>query len=291
GTGVWAPGTEIAGQGRVDLVAAVSDTAETIRRLTEHKLVPLLTQVSEVVSKAATAVDDNAAPLLSSLNRFAVRLEEQGPETLASVAGAADEIGRASRELTSLVDGERSARIDEVIDNVTRASANLLSLSEESRVNVNGLLGAETAARLQALSDNLNGAALSFRKLGERTSASLGSVLNERTGERLARALDAFAAAAGNVSSLSAELRRTRARVDGILGKLDALAAASGPEVATATADLRFVLDTIAREIGTITQNLEDASHNFNEFSRAIRRNPGVLLRGQSTNDAAFSDR
>lgn len=288
---VWAPGSEIAGQGRVDLVSAVSDTANTIRRLTEHNIVPLLTQVGAVVNKAATAVDDNAAPLLSSLNRLATQLEAQGPQTLSSVAGAADEIARASRGLTSLVGGERTARIDEVIENVLRTSEDLRHLGEETRANVGGLLGPETATRVQVLGDNLNAAAVSFRELADNTNATMGTVLNEDTAKRLASALGAFATAANNVSRLSAELRRTRAKVDGILDGLDRVIAVSGPEVQAATGDLRFVLDTIARDIATITQNLEDSSHNFNEFSRAIRRNPGVLLRGQSTNDASFSDR
>lgn len=44
--------------------------------------------------------------------------------------------------------------------------------------------------------------------------------------------------------------------------------------------DLRFTLDSVARHVETINANLEATSHNMNEFSRQIRRDPSVLVRG-----------
>jgi phospholipid/cholesterol/gamma-HCH transport system substrate-binding protein len=36
----------------------------------------------------------------------------------------------------------------------------------------------------------------------------------------------------------------------------------------------------VARNIDSVTYNLESTSRNFNEFSRQLRENPGVLIGG-----------
>jgi phospholipid/cholesterol/gamma-HCH transport system substrate-binding protein len=42
----------------------------------------------------------------------------------------------------------------------------------------------------------------------------------------------------------------------------------------------------ISRRIDSITGDLESTTRNMNEFSRQIRENPGVLVRGRETSDA-----
>ena len=44
--------------------------------------------------------------------------------------------------------------------------------------------------------------------------------------------------------------------------------------------DLRYSLQAVARNIDSVTYNLEGTARNMNEFSREIRQDPAVLLGG-----------
>ena len=44
---------------------------------------------------------------------------------------------------------------------------------------------------------------------------------------------------------------------------------------------LRYTLEELSASAEGILQNLESTSRNMNEFSRQLRRNPGLLLSGK----------
>ena len=50
--------------------------------------------------------------------------------------------------------------------------------------------------------------------------------------------------------------------------------------------DLQHTLETVARHVDAISHNLEVTTHNMNEFSRQLRENPGVLVRGRSSGNS-----
>ena len=52
-------------------------------------------------------------------------------------------------------------------------------------------------------------------------------------------------------------------------------------EIGHAITDLHDSLEAVARHIDAITHNLELSTRNLSEFSRQIRENPGVLVRGR----------
>ena len=52
-------------------------------------------------------------------------------------------------------------------------------------------------------------------------------------------------------------------------------------DVSEALDDLRHTTAALASHIDAITANLEDAIRNANEFSKQIREDPSVLLRGR----------
>jgi len=70
-----------------------------------------------------------------------------------------------------------------------------------------------------------------------------------------------------------------------MVGSVDGLVTGNADQVKRALDDLSHTLASIARHVDTINSNLESTSHNMNEFSRQIRRNPGVLVRGTSDGD------
>lgn len=52
-------------------------------------------------------------------------------------------------------------------------------------------------------------------------------------------------------------------------------------------ADLHYVTESMSRHIDSINQNLEGTARNMYEFSRQIRKNPGLLLGGKAPRDQA----
>ena len=56
-------------------------------------------------------------------------------------------------------------------------------------------------------------------------------------------------------------------------------------DLSEAIDDVRHTTAALASHIDAITSNLEDATRNANEFSKQIRENPGVLLRGRETEE------
>lgn len=94
--------------------------------------------------------------------------------------------------------------------------------------------------------------------------------------------LDDFATTAGNLGELTTHLESSLARVDEMVTRMNGLVAENADGVDQMVDDLGHTLDSVARHVDTINANLEATTHNVNEFSEQIRRNPSVLLRGTS---------
>jgi phospholipid/cholesterol/gamma-HCH transport system substrate-binding protein len=93
--------------------------------------------------------------------------------------------------------------------------------------------------------------------------------------------------ATSGFDALLANLEGTRKDVDSMIKQLDRLLDEERGEVSKAIDDLRHSLAAVARHIDATTANLEATTRNLDEFSRQIRENPGVLIRGRETDDGA----
>ncbi len=93
--------------------------------------------------------------------------------------------------------------------------------------------------------------------------------------------------AVGSFTEFANELRVTRGRLDQLLDSIDTMLVDNKLDVERAIVDLRHVVDSVARHIDALNQNMEGAARNMNEFSRQIRKNPGVLLGGTAPEDQA----
>lgn len=105
-------------------------------------------------------------------------------------------------------------------------------------------------------------------------------VLNEQNAHRISQSID-------NVAALTAGLKDSRVKVDAVLTALDKAVEKNGPTVEASLKDLRYTLQSVARNIDSVTYNLEGTSRNFNEFSRQLRENPGVLIGGTKPREDA----
>jgi phospholipid/cholesterol/gamma-HCH transport system substrate-binding protein len=112
------------------------------------------------------------------------------------------------------------------------------------------------------------------------TQASRGvnQVLNDENRAELHRIL-------ANLGEASSAVTRLAQEVSGVLARVDGMVADNRENVDQALDGLNHSLQSIARHIDALNQNLEGTSRNMNEFSRRIRHNPGLLLRGGSSGD------
>lgn len=92
------------------------------------------------------------------------------------------------------------------------------------------------------------------------------------------------------INATIADLNRlgsTLEKADHLVGNMDNMVTDTKPEIESAISDLRFVMETMSRHVDTISQNMEGTSRNMYEFSRHIRKNPGLLLGGTPPADNA----
>lgn len=118
------------------------------------------------------------------------------------------------------------------------------------------------------------------------TVDQINAILSPVNVERVGQILQNLDSATGEFSTLIEGLGETRQLVGGLITKLDALLEEDQGELSVAIRDLRHTLAAISRRIDSITSDLESTTRNLNEFSRQLRENPGVLVRGRETNDA-----
>jgi phospholipid/cholesterol/gamma-HCH transport system substrate-binding protein len=80
---------------------------------------------------------------------------------------------------------------------------------------------------------------------------------------------------------VSTDLSKTRAEIDELLRTVDRMLDRKQGEIGHAITDLHESLEAVARHIDAISQNLEASTRDLAEFSRQVRENPGVLVRGR----------
>ncbi len=158
-------------------------------------------------------------------------------------------------------------------------------LGDQGKVLVEELsdLATDLSRRVPLIVDDVEDLATQLKKpAGELDK--LFSPENRKTLEKVVANADG---AVTKFTSFASELSETRARADRILDTLDTMLVDNRLDVEQAIVDLRHVVDSVARHIDALNQNMEGAARNMHEFSRQIRKNPGLLLGGSPPPDQA----
>jgi phospholipid/cholesterol/gamma-HCH transport system substrate-binding protein len=119
----------------------------------------------------------------------------------------------------------------------------------------------------------------------DRASDQLAVLLSPENVERVGRSLEGVEEASRSLSQLGQNLDGTRKRMDGVLARVDELVQEDRGEVSEALRDLNHSLAAVARHIDSIAADLEASSRNLSEFTRQIREDPGVIVRGRERGD------
>jgi phospholipid/cholesterol/gamma-HCH transport system substrate-binding protein len=94
-------------------------------------------------------------------------------------------------------------------------------------------------------------------------------------------------AATSNFLKFSSDLDKTRQAINEATETINRVITQNAGNIDESIRDLRYTLGTAARYVDDIAQGAAEASRNLAEFSRQIRDNPGIVLRGQPQPDDA----
>lgn len=122
---------------------------------------------------------------------------------------------------------------------------------------------------IETFTRNLNGASAEVMKLA-----------SAKNRKQIEEVLDHMEVAAVKFNTVLSATRQ-------VVGDLNKLVAEPKGDVDAIVSESRYIVESVARHIDTINQNMEGAARNMNEFSRQIRANPGLLLSGTKPNDQA----
>lgn len=159
------------------------------------------------------------------------------------------------------------------IGSLTRDS--LKPLLDNLNRQVSGL-GGEMETRVPRILDDVESM---VGKL-DQSAGALAQMLNPDNSRRVGNILTDVESTAANFSALSAGLQATQKQLDALMHDAQGLVGGNQEDVRAAVLSLRQALDSVAREVDGILYEINSASRNMNEFSRELRGNPGLLLKG-----------
>ena len=283
------PGDEIRGQQATDIFAAVSDTANALKRLTETRLEPMLANLDHYIDSIGRILVDDGGAIVRDIGIFSRTLAERGPELIDEVVSLSAALQRTSDSLSTILSPGNAGKLNEVVDNVLRASATLALLSNEARDDVRAILGPESQKRITTMMENFSRASANVATVSQTLDERVKEVLTPDMAEKVQNALGNVSIAAENVAGLTSDLHATRKRLDRLLEELNAISDENRPGLRASVVDLRHTLRSLSQSVDTITYNLEGTSRNLSEFSRTIRNDPSILLRGTSKDAGELS--
>jgi phospholipid/cholesterol/gamma-HCH transport system substrate-binding protein len=181
--------------------------------------------------------------------------------------GPAKEMAVAGSELTGMESADIFTAMNELAGQITQLTrTQIMPLVQTLTERVDSITGTidkntpELVEQSRALLARLNRASDSVNDvLKTDNRAALGSIL-------------------ANTRDLTLQLRSTQEKLDDALRQLDSIAKENRSGVRDSVDDLRSIMAALSGRIDSMSQHLEAASRNFDEFSREVRKSPNRLL-------------
>lgn len=200
---------------------------------------------------------------------------EESANVIDAVSGLASNLSRiAERDLVPLLGN---------LNRVSEAVASMMGGDGEELVgDIRGILQ-DIATRAPGIFDNID------EITGQLNTSSnrIAQLLNRENVAELDAIIGDLGAASTNLAVLTEQMGDTRKTADELLQRLNTVVADNQLDVDRSIVDMRHSVESVARHIDSINQNLEGAARNMFEFSRQIRQNPGLLLGGKPPQDEA----
>jgi len=181
--------------------------------------------------------------------------------------GSSKEIAPPGSELAGRETADIFAAVNELAGEMTELTRNQIApliknLSEhvDSIASVIDTNTPELVKKMHVLLDRLNVA-----------SDNVNDLLKVDNRQALGQIL-------ANTRDLTKELRVTQEKLDDALSQLDSIAKENRPGIRESVDNLRSILAALSGRMDSITQHIEVASRNFDEFAREVRKSPNRLL-------------
>lgn len=125
-----------------------------------------------------------------------------------------------------------------------------------------------------------------------RTSAELQTVFNSQNQDNLSDFLSNMNSASTNINELVEHIDNTRqsmdillSNIDKVIGDINYIVETNDGKLNDSFSDIQKTLSVISTHIDVIAHHLEGSSRNMQEFTRQIKDNPSLLIRGSSQTD------
>lgn len=211
--------------------------------------------------------------------------EVQGREAaniFAAVSSMAGTIGDLSQNsLKPLLDDMR--RTVGLVGDILEGGASALVGDASTLVgDVNRMVG-DISGRAPGIMSDLE----SFMQKINIAADDVNQLLVPENRKKLEGMISSIDRAANDFVRLSKDLNGTRRHFDDLIAALNGVIEENRPRIDQSMVDLRHVMESVARHIDSVNQNMEGAARNLYEFSRQIRQNPGLLLGARPPADKA----
>lgn len=205
---------------------------------------------------------DSMARAAASGILAAVAIDIKGGAAPAMLAPGAEIAGGANANIFAVMN-EMAGQVADLNQNALKPLLATLNVRADALGKILEQQAPEILANLTAITVNVD----------KMTSTLSTKVVNEPNAERMSQAIQ-------NAADLTAGLKDSRQKLDSVLGSLDKVVTGNRHELEASVKDLRYTLQAVARNIDSVTYNLDGTTRNLHEFSRQVRDNPGILLGG-----------
>lgn len=203
-----------------------------------------------------------------------VKAQERA-DMFAAVAGVAGDFGDLSnnylKPLLANVD-DAVSRINEFL--AADGEGQMIASDARQTMGVAREIMGDLSGRIPTIAGQLEGI---LDDIGT-TSDRLNTVLSPSNQTKIIGMID-------NLNAATQKFDNVLITLNSILRDVDDLVLDEEGDVARMAKESRYIVESVARNIDTINQNMDGAARNLYEFSRQIRQNPGLLLGGTSPAD------
>ena len=199
----------------------------------------------------------------------------EGGDIFGVVADVAEKLGVLSEQsLEPLLANvnEGVLKINKILDRDGQDLAGDLKLLIQDA----SLLVAEASRRIPVVLDNLDLIADDVSKV----SGQLKSTFTPENRKLLEQTMK-------NLNQATEDARLAMTSGEKLLAGLNDMVGKNDGDLHRSIKDARYVVESVARRVDAINENLEGMSRNMLEFSRQIRQNPGLLLNSKPVTDEA----
>ncbi len=224
---------------------------------------------------AAVTLSISAGKSAAALTPGSVLKSRERSDIFAAVSGVAGDFSELTRDhLKPLLTN---------VDNTVTAIGEFLQIGGEGRMiaadardtmSLARDIMRELQQRVPGITSKLDGI------LGDvgTTSRRLSDILTEDNRDKIVGMIDYMNAATQKFDAVLVNFNGILTDMNGIMFDADG-------DVGRTVKESRYIVESVARHVDSINQNMEGAARNLYEFSRQIRQNPGLLLGGKSPDD------